>query len=306
MKLSDAIVKFNSWQSFAKREGTRASYRVHLMHFALYMRNCDANSVTLTNVMEYLEGMREIGWNQNSFMVKCIAFRKFFEFLSKLKEAILEYELIPIVERDYHMPKVAKLEDYYKVLAAIKENNDPRHIRNKLMLMMFKDTGVRLGELLSLNLNDLKIDKEQSYAIVKTEKTKKLHPIRKVFWTPETQDQLDKWLLKRKHLSTIINGVDSEALFISVCGIKTGRRLRKNGATEVMRRLSHEAGLTYVLNSHQLRHLFGHDLAKKKFPSTTISTMLGHATPVSSYVYTMLNGDEMGEVYKELRAPVDK
>jgi integrase/recombinase XerC len=259
------------------------------------MRNGELENVILNDVIGYLGMMTEIGWGRNSFLGKTVAFRKFFEYWGKQKLCQFDYTLIPIIEREYQMPKIANLADYNKLLDSIPRNNDPRHIRNRLMVMLLKDSGMRLGEMLSLNIEGLDLDNMQ--VIIKTEKTKKLHPIRKIFWTKETNDQLKLWLAKMKTL----NRVDKEALFISATGIKQGIRLTKSGATEVMRRLSHEAKLDYVLNCHSLRHMFGHDLAQKKVNNSTISTMLGHSHVESSYVYTILNEDEMANVYKDLR-----
>ncbi len=296
MLFNEAIQKFVAWQSFSKRESTKASYRVHLMHLGLYMHNCEVEKITLDDIMGYLQGMRVLGWDQNSYMVKCIAFRKFFEYFNKQGITKLDKDLIPIVERQYHMPKTANLDDYYKLLQAIPfPSNDPRHMRNRTILMLFKDTGMRLGELLSLNVID--VDTKRMQGMIHTEKTKRPHPIRKIFWTEETNNQLRIWLAKRSK----VNNLDPEAVFVSVTGIKTGMRLRKNGATEALRRLSNEAKLGYVLNSHQLRHLFGRDLAKNGANNSTISTMLGHSNMQSSYVYTMLDESDMEREYRKLR-----
>src|SRR6185503_12777236 len=312
MLLSEAITQYVSWINYAKRESTRKSYRYHLMQFALYMNNCNVEQINLGNILGYLDTMTVIGWDRDQYMPKCIALRKFFEFLGKQKISNFDYTLIPIIEKEnYKLPKVAIPEDYYKVLKAIPDNNDPRHIRNKLMLMMFKDTGMRLSENLSLN-RDMVVTKRQvevrdkdgiivevktlfSTTVV-TKKSKRPHPIREVFWTPETQKQLEKWLKKLQHLEKIIKGIDLQALYISVTGIKCGHRLNKSGATEVMRRLSHEAGLLYVMNSHSLRHLFGHDMGKSGLQDSNVSILLGHANPQSSYIYRLLNSPEMANL----------
>lgn len=293
MKFAEAIPNFTAWQSFHAREGTLSNYRIHLMQLGLYMHNCDIESVTLGDIIGYLKGMEALGWDEGSFMTKTLAFRKFFKHYRQLEVTRLDYELIPVIERPYKMPTVAKPEDYGIVLNSIPEKGT-RNIRNKTLLMMYKDTGTRLNELLSLDVSTLDLVKFQ--AVLKTEKTKKVHPLRKVFWTTETNEQLKKWLEVRVS--------SSDALFVSIGNRKEGERLMRPGATCIMRKLSRDAGLKYTIRSHSLRHLFGHDMAKKKFPDTTISTMLGHKSPVSSYIYTMLNEEEMGDAYRELRAKI--
>jgi integrase/recombinase XerC len=292
MLFSEAIVKFNTWQSFnSKRKPTLVHYGSVLRNFALYLHNIDIEEVNLESVLNYLKDMREIGFNENEFRGKCNALRKFFEFFGKLKVTTFDYQLIPLPEREYKLPKIAKLEDYFKVLNSIPDINHIQHVRNRAILMLFKDSGMRLGELLSLNVKDLDLEKME--ALIKTEKTKTLHPIRKIFWTDDTNDQLKKWLK--------IRNSKAEALFISVNGNNVGGKLKRNAVTDMLRQASKRAGLAYTLNSHSLRHLFGHDLARNNVTGSSIATMLGHANQASSYVYTMLHESEMSNVYRAMR-----
>jgi len=301
MLFSEAIIKFNTWQSFnSKRAPTLQSYGGYVRSFALYLHNCDIEKVNLEDVLNYLKTMKEIGFNVNEFRSKCNALRKFFEFYGKLKQTTLDYQLIPLPEREYKLPKVAKVDDYFKVLNSIPDIVHPQHIRNRLILMLLKDTGMRVGELLSLNV-DIKIQRHEIETkegikiiystLIKTEKTKSLHPVRKIFWTEETNNQIKKWLKIRD------SKAKDNGLFLSVNGNNLGGRLKKNAVTDMLRQVSKRAGLAYTLNSHSLRHLFGHDLARNKVPLSSIATLLGHATIASSFIYTMLQEDEMANVY---------
>lgn len=265
----------------------------------MFLHNKDLEKVGLEDITNYLTMLKEFSLDDRALMVKCIAFRKLFDFYNRQGITHLDKELIPIIEGEYKPPRVAKPDDYYKVLAAIPNNNDPRHIRNKAMLMLFKDTGMRLGELLSLDISCL--DLENRKANIITEKSHKAHPLRTVFWFEETNEALKKWLTKRTYLAGKICDVDPDAVFISATGVKAGRRLMKSGGTEAMRRLSKEAGLKYIMNSHSLRHLFGHDLGKDKVNQNLISVMMGHADPSSSYPYTILNSDEMSEIHAKAK-----
>lgn len=297
MLFKEAIEKFNAWQSFGKRQSTRATYRLNMLQFAMYMRNCAIEMVTLDDIIGYLQGMRDLGFNENNFMVKSISIKKFFEFFGKLHITRIDPELIPIIEGEYKFPKVADAADYQKLLNSIPVNNDPRHVRNKTMLMLYKDTGMRLNECISLDIKD--VDTQKMTAMIKTEKTKKLHPIRRIFWTEQTNEQMKLWIAKR---GTLLSKDD--ALFISACGPKVGLRITGAGVTEMLRRYSHLAGLGYVLNTHSLRHLFGRTLAEQGAQDSSIATMMGHAHVDSSRPYTIMAGNKMAEFYdKYMRKP---
>lgn len=293
MNFKEAIEKFTTWMSFSKRQSTRSTYRINLLQFGLYMRNCNIETIELQDILSYLEQMRDLGWDHNNFMVKCITLKKFFAFYKKQGVTNLDSDLIPQMENEYKFPKVATLEDYEKVLATIPDSNDPRHIRNKTMLMLYKDTGMRLNECIGLDIEHVNTDK--MCALIKTEKTKKLHPIRMVFWTKPTNDQLERWLTKRKGVAN----ADPQALFLCVTGVKIGKRITDSGVTEMLRRYSHEAKLDHVLNSHSLRHLFGRTLAEQGVEDSAIATMLGHAHVDSSRPYTIMAGNKMEEFYEK-------
>jgi len=309
MKLSEAIEKFTTWKAFSRREGTVATYKVLLTQFAVYMRNCEVQDVQLDHIMEYLEVMQDIGFSNQHFIKKCLALKKMFEFLYKMKISTLDYLLIPSIQREYKLPKVGNHEDFAKLIKAIPVNNDPRHIRNKAMLLMYHDTGARLSEILSLNIEDLqeglfeverngkKVKVKKYFAVIKTKKSKNATPIRQIFWTDITQKQIDLWLKKRKHLEKVLREIDPDALYISTHGARGGKRFGQQGVLCMEKLYSKLAKLGYTYNTHRHRHLFGMDLAEQNVDIANIATMLGHSAIDSSRPYTILRSDGMARIY---------
>lgn len=295
MRFTEAVPKFLSWLNFSRREGTIVNYKIHLIQLGLYMRNCDIEQTTLEDIMGYLEHMRAFGYESQGYRVKCTAFRKFFEFFRKQNMINWDHLLIPNVQREYKFPTVATHQEYEKVLKVIPINNDPRHIRNKALLMLYRDTGCRVSELLSLKINE--IDLHTMTAVIKTKKSKNLTPIRQIFWNKDTNEQLKLWMNKLEHLKKVMYKCDSEALFVSTHGANGGRVFGVQGVNCSMRIYSKMAGLPRHLNIHSLRHLFGMDLAAKNVSDGNIATMLGHSTVESSRPYTILNSTRMREVY---------
>src|SRR5207245_4716929 len=116
--------------------------------------------------------------------------------------------LIPIPRTEVRIPRVVTDEQYRTLLSIIPVNNDPRHIRNRAIIRLLWDSGARNGELVSLNVSDL--DGERMRAVIRTEKSRGRRPFREIFWTPETNENLGRWLEKRKQLPL----VDREAVFV--------------------------------------------------------------------------------------------
>ena len=63
--------------------------------------------------------MKELGWDQNSFVGKCMALRKFFEFYRLQNYSVIDENLIPIPSKEHKLPRVAKDADYKQLVAAI-------------------------------------------------------------------------------------------------------------------------------------------------------------------------------------------
>lgn len=137
MRFKDAIDKFSEWRKFEVKGQTVKGYDQTLRHFCLFLRNPDIENITIHHVMEYLNGMAEMGWDHNSFVGKCMALRKFFEFYRLQGYPVLDEDLIPIPSKEYKIPRIAKQEYYDKLVASVPtKTNDPRHIRNLAIINM--------------------------------------------------------------------------------------------------------------------------------------------------------------------------
>lgn len=157
----------------------------------------------------------------------------------------------------------------------IPANNDPRHIRNLAIINLLWDTGARNGEILSLDVRDLQMDRMR--AIIRTEKSKGRRSIREIFWTADTHGNLMQWIKKREHLAKIMHLQDVDALFPSIGSQKAGQRLSVKGVGEMLRHYSNKEKMPHI-NAHSFRHHMGHDIIKKGGSSADVMNILGHAS----------------------------
>jgi len=294
MKFSDAIQKFSTWRQFKVKASTVKGYDKELRTLCLFLRNPEIEEISIADVMSYLQGMKELGWQNNSFIPKCMALRKFFEFFRLQGYRVLDPKIIPIPSKELAMPRVLAEETYVKLLSVIPANNDPRHIRNRAIISLLWDTGARNGEVLSLNTTDL--DFERMRATLRTEKSRGRRPFREVFWTSQTNGTLAGWLEKRKTL----NLEDADALFVSASGSNVGRRFTIKGVGEMLRRYCNKAEIQHV-NAHSFRHHLGHEIIHKGGSAADVMNILGHSSIASSTVYTMMNDRELEDRYRKIK-----
>ena len=303
MRLSEAIEKFTKLRAFQVKKGTVTGYDLILRQFCMYVRDCNIEHVRLDDVVSWFELMKNLSWKHNSFIPKAQALKKFFEFYKRQGLLVLDPGLIPQPGKLYNIPRVATEENYKKLLAAIPtDSRDPRHIRNRAIVMLLWDTGARNGEVLSLNAEDM--DTSRMHAVIKTEKSKGRRPFREMFWTAETNEALLAWMKKREQLKRTKMAHMDESLFPCICSAqglgRNGMRLSIKGVGELLRRYSNKAGIPYM-NAHSFRHHMGHDVITKGGSSADVMNILGHATLASSSIYTMMTGKELENRYRAFK-----
>lgn len=295
MQLSEAICQFKGWKSLNVKSTTIHGYDQILRQFCVFMRNCEIEKVGERDIVLWFELMTLLGYDRNSFVPRGIALRKLFEYYRHKGLAVLDPWLIPVPEVEYKQIRIITEDEYKRLLAAIPDNNDPRHIRNRAIINLLWDTGGRNGEILSLNLNDLNL--EEMTAVVKTEKLKGSHPFRRIIWSKATNKNLKLWLEKRQYLRSVFVFQDPEAVFLSVMGgrpgsPKQGQRFSIKGVGEMLRRYSLKAGMPCA-NAHSFRHHKGHEMSARGANNSSISSVLGHRSMQSSFRYTQLSGQEL-------------
>lgn len=292
MRFKDAIDQFIEWKGIASADSTVRGYSQDLKLFCLLLHNKPVDEVTLDDVLKCISDLQEAGWTQAGLMRKCMALRKLLEFMNMTGHDVLRKELIPIPRPQYNIPRVATEEQYKKILASIpKGSNDPRHIRNRAIIRLLWDTGMRVGELCSLNVEDIDLKKMQG--VIRTEKNKGSRPFRPVFWTQATNTCLRLWLKKREHLAK------EEALFISCSSWNVGKRITTKGVQEALRRYCNRAHLPYV-NPHSFRHHMGHEIIRNGGSNADVANILGHASLLSTLTYTQMSGTELERRYRKL------
>lgn len=291
MLFSEAILKFESWETYSLRPYTLRGHRLDLRSFCLYLRNPDIESIGLEDLLKYLDDLKLLGWDSNSFGRKVNILKKFFKFFKDQDYKVLNYELLPQIPYTPKIPKVIDEKQFKKLIASIKTNllDDQR---NRAIIMMLWDTGARNGEILSLNIEDLDLVKQK--VVIKTEKGKHIRPFREIMWTKKTNDILKRFIQDR--------GVKSGPLFISISNNteKSGNRLTVSGCACLLRRLCKKAGIDSY-NPHSFRHHMAHDILDKGGSIGHVAKILGHSSIRSSFNYIQLNDREMEESYRRFK-----
>lgn len=297
MTFFEALKKYIESLKLSVKPITAERYIGDVRRFCLFLKNPLLHKVTDEQVIEYLRLHQDLGWKHNGIVTMCCELRSFFKFAFKHGWIRFNPELIPIMKKEYAMPRVANEEDYRKVLSVIGDRKYVE-IRDKAIIMLLWDTGARNGEIVSLNEKDLDLPKMK--AVIKTEKSRGMKPFREIYWTEETHKALKAWLKKKHELESKIYIEQPEALFWGSTQNWQGKRLSNHGICLALRRYSNRAKVP-CLNPHSFRHHMGHDLNDKGANNSIISSILGHANLSSSFIYSELNNKEREKAYEKFK-----
>ncbi|NEV62238.1 tyrosine recombinase XerC [Thiorhodococcus minor] len=163
--------------------------------------------------------------------------------------------------------------------------DDPLVIRDTAMIELFYSSGLRLAELVSVNLGDIDMADGELSVVGKGAKTRRVPVGRKA------REAIGRWLQVRGLLATL----DEPALFVSSRGSRIHQRT-------VQQRLTHWAaqqGAGQKLHPHQLRHSFATHLLESSGDLRAVQELLGHADIGTTQIYTHLDFQHLAQVYDQ-------
>ena len=182
------------------------------------------------------------------------------------------------------LPKTLDVEQMNGLLDA--GTNSILEIRDVAMFELFYSSGLRLGELSALNINDLDLDDKQLKVVKGKGGKSRLLPVGKY-----AVAALQAWLnVKPPSIET-----NTDPLFISTKGKRLGHR-------SIQLRLKQwclKKGITEPVHPHMLRHSFASHLLEASQDLRSVQELLGHENISTTQIYTHLDFQHLAEVYDQ-------
>lgn len=240
----------------------------------------------LQDTAQFKEFLLEVGYSPRNIQYGLSIIRDYLNYLIAVEALNFPMHLFRIKQERSKSHYPVTKEDYTKMLAQLPPN-EPLTLQRRLMLSMLWDTGMRGGELLSLEITNLKTRS----SIINNEKNKRQ---RLVSWSTETEKLLQHYLHLRNNLIT-----NEKWLFVSFRW-KTERKTRKF-TTRQLERIVEDirkgAGIKDPVRPHSFRHGFVHRKLEEGKPITTVAQMLGHSTTMNVLTYAQLSSKEIHKAW---------
>lgn len=164
-------------------------------------------------------------------------------------------------------------------------SEEPLIIRDLAMMELFYSSGMRLSELVSLNLMDMDLDDAVVEVTGKGGKTRRL-PIGK-----KARQSLERWLVVRSGMAA----AEELALFIS----QRGKRISPRTVQQRLHKKAEADGASTDIHPHMLRHTFASHLLESSGDLRAVQELLGHADISTTQIYTHLDFQHLAKVYDE-------
>ena len=267
---------------------TLQSYKRDLKQFERYLETSEEEYKDLTDegIKDYIKHMQEEGKKPSTISRGLASIRSFYQYEAKNK----------IVEKDptegIQSPKIEKrvpsvlTSNEVALLLDQPKNVDLKGTRDKAMLEFAYATGMRVTEIISLNVEDINL--ETGYATCKNGKKERTVPIGEM-----SLKALKDYMLNARH--TMIKDDNEKALFVNV----NGQRLTRQGFWKIIKYYKEQAHIDKDITPHVLRHSFATHLLQNGADLKSIQTMLGHSDILSTQIYMQFQDESLKNVYRK-------
>ncbi|MDP4530233.1 tyrosine recombinase XerC [Alkalimonas delamerensis] len=268
-------------------KATLSSYRQQLEAIAIRLPVSSWSEVKQTMLQRLLMQDFQQGLAPRSLALRAASLRSLFRFLQpELGLEINPAQQLKVPKAPKTLPKQLDVDQIRQLLDA--EPEDSLGYRDRAMLELFYSSGLRLEELVNINLPD--IDWHQRLLRVRGKGSKdRLVPIGRF-----AIKALQSWLQHRPELAgPKLPAEDSQALFLSL----QQQRISTRQVRQRVERWAKQQGLPQSLHPHMLRHSFASHLLESSGDLRAVQELLGHANLSTTQVYTHLDFQHLAKVY---------
>lgn len=271
-------------------QNTLDAYGRDLRAYARFLQKHNLTSFQDTEkeaVRAYLEQLHNLGRASSTISRNLAAIKSFYQFL--VEENVIDKDPTVHLESpkvDKRLPRVLNLSEVEALLNQPSLENAPG-MRDKAMLEVIYATGIRVSELVSLDVTDINLEAGYLRCLGKGDK-ERIVPLGSV-----AIRFLELYLQAAR--PEMVKRSGETALFVN----HHGRRLTRQGFWKILKRYAQEANIDVNITPHTLRHSFATHLLENGADLRSVQEMLGHADISTTQIYTHITRNRLQEVYRK-------
>lgn len=267
------------------------AYRNDLVQFSKFLEAQhvdDWPKVTKDHLTTFILDMKQREYSSSTVARKVAAVRAFLHFL--VSENIIgsdPSENLDSPSVTKRLPRPISQEEIEALLAAPDTEKGIRGIRDKALLELLYATGMRVTEVVSLDVEDINLASSTIRCLGKGAK-ERIIPI-----YPKAVQALEDYLEHGR--LTLIRDADEKALFVN----HRGERLTRQGLWLIIKRYVKQVGISEMVTPHTLRHSFATHMLNGGADLRNVQKLLGHANISTTQIYTQVTNKHLREVYDD-------
>ena len=270
-------------------EATIGAYRRDLDQFSEFVQVKDEDElgrVTSEPIRDWIVSLMDEGYTSTSVNRKLSTLRSFYKYLYR-KGTIEKDPMGKITgpKNKKPLPAFLKESEMETLLNNFEGEDEFLACRDRLMIEMFYETGMRSSELIGLNLRDV----DFSLGVFKV--LGKRNKQRLIPFGEELANDMQEYLTKRNTLTD----VDPEAFFVK----KDGARVYKSLVYNIVKNNLSKVSTLKKRSPHVLRHTFATVLLNNEAALGAVKELLGHASLATTEVYTHTTFEELKKIYNQ-------
>lgn len=269
---------------------TLESYQRDLKKYLQFLKQQeikDFNATSKKLILEYLGEQKEKGLAASTLTRNLASIRSFYQYLL-MEQIILENPAgeLESPRAEKKLPTVLSLKDI-ELLLSQPQTKKNIGMRDKAMLELLYATGIRVSELVSLNLDNVNLKMGFLNCEGKGNK-ERMVPLGSVA-IKCLYDYLQNGRLK------LLKQKDERALFLN----QHGKRLTRQGFWKILKKYAQRTGINAEITPHTLRHSFATHLLENGADLRSVQEMLGHADISTTQIYTQITRQKIKEIYNQ-------
>jgi len=267
---------------------TLQSYKRDILQYQEYVEENNINylKVNSNTIKTYFEYLQSVGKKTSTISRNLASIRSFYQFLVRTKkikkDPTMEVQS-PKVEKK--IPNILTSKEVELLLEQPK-SVDLKGIRDKAMLEFAYATGMRVTEIISLDVTDVNF--KEGYVTCKTGHKKRTIPLGQL-----SMKALNDYVNSSRPY--LIKDESNKALFVNI----NGKRLTRQGFWKIVKYYKEQANISKDITPHILRHSFATHLLQNGADLKAIQTMLGHSDISSTQVYMQFQNENLKDIYKK-------
>lgn len=242
-------------------------------------------SASRATIISYLLYLEKQGKATATIARRLAALKSFYQFL--VRERLLEKDPTANLESpklEKRLPRVLTIKEI-ELLLKQPDAVSSAGQRDRAMLELLYATGIRVSELVSLNLNDVNLEMGYVRCFGKGSK-ERIVPLGSL-----AQRSVGEYLGRGR--ADLVNDDQEQALFVN----HHGRRLTRQGFWKIVKKYGADAKIEKDITPHTLRHSFATHLLENGADLRSVQEMLGHADISTTQIYTHITKGRLKEVY---------